>query len=387
MEQTDDNLPEELAEKWLKGSITPEQEAVFNQWYESQSEEEIPVEARNREYFRDLMLERIKSGRQQPHKRGRRVKYRWVIAAAAASVLIALGVFSYKGSHEVAADQAMKIAETVQPGGSKALLTLSDGQTIILDRAKNGMLANQGNSSVTKAETGLLVYKASSKSAAPGLSYNTLSTPRGGKYRLELPDGTKVWLNAASSIRYPTAFSGRERKVSITGEAYFEVVHNEKMPFRVQVGKAVVEDLGTQFVINSYDNEPDVKVSLLEGVVKVIPAGTVTGKVLKPGEQARVAEGGEMKIIKDADVQGAVAWKNGLFNFSGADLKTIMRQLERWYDITVVYAPGLPAYHFGGQTYMNGSLSEVLKVLELSGIHFRIEKGANGQAANIYIER
>lgn len=387
MEQSADNLPENLAEKWLNGNITPEEEAIFNQWYESQAEGEVPVDARDRQYIKELMLDHIKSGRRQPAgRRASRVIYRWLAVAVAASVLIALGIFRYEGKKDVIIDQGMRIAEAVQPGGSKALLTLSDGQTIILDTVKNGMLTSQGNMSVTMAETGLLVYKPNGKDLGRSVSYNTLSTPKGGRYRLELPDGTKVWLNAASSIHYPTAFNSSERKVSITGEAYFEVVHNEKMPFRVQVGNTVVEDLGTQFVINSYDNEPEVKVSLLEGLVKVTPGSALSGKVLKPGWQARITDGGSMQVVKDADVQGDVAWKYGLFNFSGADLKTIMRQMERWYNITVIFPQGLPAYHFGGQTYMNGSLLEVLKVLELSGIHFKIEKGENGQAAKIYIE-
>lgn len=409
MEQILDNLPEDLAEKWLQGTLTPEEQVIFDQWYEAFSTQEVQVTASSRESFRDLMLEHIQHARApmaetSTGKPVRTIKKAWLlpVVIAAASIIFAFVLLNFIGSDGSKGDQGRKmdmaqLAQMIPPGGNKAVLTLADGQTIILDTAANGQLTRQGNITVTKANSGLLVYSAgdrhlNTKSGADlgagsaGVTFNTLRTPRGGKYNLELPDGTKVWLNAASSIRYPTAFTGSERKVAITGEVYFEVVHNEKMPFRVQAGKILVEDLGTQFVINAYSNEPAVKVSLVEGVVKVIPPVATLSKVLKPGWQASVDNGGKMQVNKQADVQAEMAWKSGLFNFSGADLKTIMRQLERWYDITVSYAPGLPDYHFGGQTYMNASLSEVLKVLELSGIHFKIEKDKNNQAVKLYIE-
>lgn len=399
MEQLPENIPEDLAEKWLKGKLTPEEQAIFDQWYESPSDDEVIVDATSREDFSALMLTHIKNGEKAPayKKPGTASRRRWLVTAVvtvAASFLIAFGLFRYMGSGAEKADNSqdlsMSIAQMVQPGGHKATLTLSDGQTIALDAAQKGLLFSLGDLTVSKADTGLLVYKANGHGADQPASYtpsyNTLSTPKGGKFSLTLPDGTKVWLNASSSIRYPTAFNGRERKVELKGEAYFEVVHNEKMPFRVQVGNVLVEDMGTQFVINGYADEPELKVSLLEGLVKVTPPSSLKSKVLQPGQQAKVDHKGQMQVIKDADVLAELAWKNGLFNFAGSDLKNIMRQLERWYNITVDYAPGLPDYHFGGQTYMNVSLSEVLKVLELNGIHFKVEKAAHQKPVKITIE-
>jgi transmembrane sensor len=404
MAEFPDNIPEDLAEKWLKGNITPEEQAVFDQWYEAGSEDEVTVEVSSREAFRRLMLHQIKSSDQQKTstKSAGAVQLRWLIAGLAASVLIAFGVFRFLhvGGGAQKADPSMRIAQMVQPGGNKAVLTLASGQKIRLDEAREGQLFSQGNLSISKADSGLLVYKLNradansnlnlnanaTATAASRISYNTLTTPKGGKFSLVLPDGTKVWLNAASSIYYPTAFTGGERKVVITGEAYFEVVHNEKMPFKIQVGKVLVEDLGTRFVINGYSNEPEVKVSLLEGVVKVIPPSGLQSKVLQPGQQAKVGQSGQMQVIRDANVSGEIAWKSGMFNFSGSDLKNSMRQLERWYNITVEYAPGLPDYHFGGQTYMNTSLSEVLKVLALNGIHFKIEPAENQKPVKIIIQ-
>ena len=387
-ENIPDKLAEDLAEKWLAGTITPEEQAIFDKWYESYSDELPTVEAFSREQFRDLMLRQIKSGTSNPKnkKSGLVIKLSWLVAAVAASILMVFGLNWYFSQHNKNMEPSMVIAQKVQPGGNKAILTLSNGQTISLDEAQKGLLFSQGSITASKSDAGLLIYKTNGKISDADPIYNTLSTPRGGKYSVILPDGTKVWLNASSSIRYPTAFTGLQRKVTLTGEAYFEVVHNEKMPFSVQVGNVSVEDLGTHFVINGYENEPQLKVSLLEGAVKVMAESTLNSKLLQPGQQARVNPNGQMKVVSDIDVQGEVSWKNGLFNFSGSDLKSIMRQLERWYNIQVEYAPGLPTYHFGGQTYMNVSLSEVLKVLELNGIHFKIEQTNNNQPLKITIE-
>jgi len=392
MEQFPENIPddqaEDLAEKWLAGNITPEEQAIFDKWYDAQPEQIPTVEASSREEFRELMLRQIKSERS--NKKNKRsslvIKRSWLAATIAACILIAFGLFRYLGRQNEKMDSSIRIAQMVQPGGNKALLTLSNGHTISLDEAQKGLLFSEGSVTVSKSESDLLIYKPNGQITEAARSYNTLSTPRGGKFSIVLPDGTKVWLNASSSIRYPTVFTGGERKVTLTGEAYFEVVHNERMPFSVQIGKVTVADLGTHFVINGYENEPQLKVSLLEGAVKVIAGKTLNSKVLQPGQQAQLDQNGLIKVVNNADIQGEIAWKNGLFNFSGSDLKSIMRQLERWYNIQVEYPPNLPEYHFGGQTYMNVSLSEVLKVLELNGIHFKIEQTNNNQPVKITVE-
>ncbi len=396
MDSIPDRLLEELAEKWLNGTLTREEEAIFNQWYEAQSEEEIPVEGESRVAFRDMMLAQIKHVRQDkdvkfmPEHSGKTALRRWLLplSAVAAMLIIIFGLFWYARQPGTSSGKGQIVVQDVKPGGNKAVLTLANGQTIILDTAQNGQLASQGNMTVTKADSGLLVYQTEStkQRAENSVSYNTLTTPKGGKFQVVLPDGTKVWLNTASSIRYPVAFTGGERKVEITGEAYFEVVHNAKMPFKVQAGTLLIEDIGTHFDVNSYGDEPDSKVTLLEGSVKVSLSSSQPGRILKPGQQAHIDNSGIMRIISNANMNGAVAWKNGLFDFSGSDLKGIMRQMERWYNISVVYAPGLPDYQFGGQTYMNTNLSEVLKVLELNGIHFKLEKGGPNDPARLIIE-
>jgi ferric-dicitrate binding protein FerR (iron transport regulator) len=196
--------------------------------------------------------------------------------------------------------------------------------------------------------------------------YNTMSTPRGRQFEITLPDGTHVWLNAASSIRYPTVFAGNERKVELDGEAYFEVTKNAKQPFIVRArNKATIEVLGTSFNISAYENEKSLNTTLLDGSVKV------NGTILKPGQQARVTDA--VRVTDHADIDKVMAWQRGFFNFEGATLEEVMQQLERWYDIDVEYEQGIPDIEFGGEMSRNMSLNGVLVALEKSGIHYRLE--------------
>jgi ferric-dicitrate binding protein FerR (iron transport regulator) len=258
----------------------------------------------------------------------------------------------------------------VLPGGNRALLTLANGSSIVLDSAADGILAQQGNTRIKKLNGGQIVY------SVPGMKpeavfYNVLTTPRGGQYRLALPDGSQVWLNAASSIRYPTAFTGRERRVEITGEAYFEIAKNPQMPFYVKVNDMQVEVLGTHFNVMAYANEDAVRTTLLEGSVKVNRGSSTV--FLKPGQQSALGEKGAVSVIDGADTEEAVAWKNGLFEFDNVSIETVLRQISRWYDVDVQYEGNTMPSHFGGQISRYSNLSQVLKILELSGIHFRIE--------------
>lgn len=257
----------------------------------------------------------------------------------------------------------------VMPGNNKAILTLSNGKSIVLDDAASGTLSEEGNTKAVKLEDGRLVYTPDGKTPNETV-YNTMSTPRGGQYRLTLPDGTEVWLNAASSITYPTSFTGNERKVTITGEAYFEVAKNARMPFRVKTNETTVEVLGTHFNINAYADEATVKTTLLEGSVKVISA--TTSGVLEPGQQALVSKG-NIQLVRDANTEEAVAWKNGRFYFDGADIQSIMRQVARWYNVTVVYEQQVPQGHYKGKPSRNLTLMQMLRVFEYSGLKFRIE--------------
>ena len=263
------------------------------------------------------------------------------------------------------------------PETNKAMITLANGQKVYLDSAVNGTLAMQGNVKLVKLANGQIAYQTASGETINEIKYNTLTNPRGSKViDMTLADGSQVWLNAGSSVTYPVAFVGNERRVAITGEAYFEVAHNTAMPFKVSKGEMEVTVLGTHFNVNAYDDESDIKVTLLEGSVKVIK-GPSTGSglqtVLKPGQQAQVTN--EVKVVNDADLEQVMAWKNGLFNMKGTDLAALMRQVARWYDVQVSYEGPQQQKSFGGSINRDVDLSDVLKALEQYGIHFRMEKG------------
>ena len=236
---------------------------------------------------------------------------------------------------EVAKAKYQQLKNDVPPGGNRATLTLADGSIIDLADAQNGALAEQGNSRVIKIG-GKLAYNTSSENEVE-IVYNIVSTPKGGQYQIELPDGTQVWLNAASSLRFPTSFTGKERRVEImNGEAYFEVAKNKKMPFIVRLNSAEIQVLGTHFNVMAYAEEATVKTTLLEGSIKFVQQQR--GLLLRPGEQIQLSKDGSTKIESDVDTDQVVAWKNGLFQFDNSDIETVMRQLSRWYDVSVVYS-------------------------------------------------
>ena len=260
--------------------------------------------------------------------------------------------------------------EDIAPGGNKAMLTLSNGHVIALDSSLKGTLTQPGNVNL-HASPGLLKYDPMQAAGSNDVAYNVLKTPKGGQYRLELPDGSRVWLNAASSLKFPTAFVGKERRVELSGEAYFEIVKNASQPFFVTVNKANIAVLGTSFNVMAYADEAAIKTTLLEGAVKVSKADAFN--LLKPGEQSMLEPNGQMHVIEKADVDLAVAWKNGLTSFKSADIKTIMRQVERWYDVEVVYNGDIPARSFTGDIPREANLSELLRLLEISKIHFKMD--------------
>lgn len=308
-------------------------------------------------------------------------KMKWLRVAAAIIILFSASTyfwFNQKTKNEEVAitEPVQELKSDVLPGGDKAILTLANGSQIVLDSAANGKLAQQGNTEVIKLANGQLVYKGMGDPGNEAL-YNTMSTPRGGQYKLILPDGSKVWLNAVSFIRYPTAFTGKERTVEITGEAYFEVAKNPSRPFRVFVnppsgdGGMEVSVLGTHFNINAYEDEPTIKTTLLEGSVKVSKGTSNT--IIKPGQQTQLTTSGAIKVIHDADVAQAVAWKDGRFEFKDADLKAIMRQIMRWYDVDVEYQGNIPDRYFTADISRNKTLSGVLKILKLSDVDFKLE--------------
>ncbi len=308
-------------------------------------------------------------------------KRRWSKMAAAAIILILISCgyllinqFSEKKDLASKEDISLRYKNDIKPGGENAILVLANGEKIALDSATNGALAEQGGINVVKLNNGQLTYTTASDGNAVNseVLYNNIITPRGGQYKIILSDGTAVWLNASSSMRFPASFIGKERRVEITGEAYFEVKKNTAKPFIVKInGEAEVEVLGTDFNIMAYDDEAVMKTTLLEGAINIKSANEV--KQLKPGQQAQVGEG-KIKVFNDADINQAIAWKNGLFDFNDDEIVDIMRQLSRWYDIDVHYDGVIPEGHYVGTIRRKENISEVLKMLEFAGdIRFKID--------------
>ena len=312
---------------------------------------------------------------EQPAKKASVLKM-VLIRAAAASVIVALLITSFyflsdnsgsprqvnKTSPEPPPQQVAEVA----PGKDGAILTLPDGSKILLDSLHDGALKEDNGSKILK-QGSAVIY--TGVKGANELTYNTMSTPRGRQYKLVLADGTKVWLNAASSIRFPTVFTGSDRTVEVTGELYFEVAKDHSKPFKVKTNGTEIEVLGTHFNVNGYDELT--KTTLLEGSVKV-KSGNKTG-LLNPGQQAQTSPGGAIETSNSVNVEQVMAWKNGRFVFEDASLETIMDQVSRWYDVDVVYQDKVPKRFFTADISRNINLTVFLKVLNESGVRFKIE--------------
>jgi transmembrane sensor len=386
----------ELARKLQDGeTLTPEEKAEFDQWYGAFDDTRMPALAgETPEVLRQrLYAEIMRKGRIQP-KVGKTTPMRRYWTAAAAVLLVLGGLmWIYVGRtprSAVAASERPSAADTlIVPGGNKAVLTLANGTKMILDSAKNGLLAMQGGTGVIKKDDGAISYERDrnpdrgadgngngKNESIGGLLYNTVATPKGGQYVVTLPDGTRVWLNATSSIRFPTAFTGGERLVEISGEAYLEVAPDRTKPFRVAVAHAngekqmEVEVLGTQFNVMAYEEEGAVKTTLLEGAVRLVHGAET--KVLRPGQQGELKDG-VFRLMNNTDTSAVVAWKNGQTLFASEDITAIMRKVSRWYDVDVEYQGQLPKRNFTGGISRKADISELLKILELNQIHFTVK--------------
>ncbi|TDE31297.1 MULTISPECIES: FecR family protein [Flavobacterium] len=296
--------------------------------------------------------------------------FNWRKIAVAASILVTVGIgtlvlFQKNGQSSI--EVASKDSDDKEPGKTGAILTLSNGSKIVLDSVGNGLLTNQNNTAVSKKNGGV-VYTAGSDAQ---IVYNTMTTPRARQYNLELSDGTKVWLNASSSITFPTAFAANERKVILTGEAYFEVAKDKTRPFRVAVNDMQVNVLGTHFNVNAYNDEDVVNTTLLEGSVLLTEKGKKV--LLKPGQQAEKQKSGAIVVKDNVNLEEVMGWKNGVFYFENASIQTVLRQVSRWYDVDVVFEKGVPTRTFEGEIQRNLQLSQVLKILEKNKVRFKIE--------------
>lgn len=303
-------------------------------------------------------------------------RYRtWTAAAAVLLIGVAATLWliqSKRSTPEIIVVHQPPSVNDVAPGGNKAMLTLADGTQVPLDSNANGTLAQQGNTTLQMQGNGQLAYESSGQDETAPLVYNTITTPRGGQFQVTLSDGSKVWLNASSSLRYPAHFSASNRTVELTGEAYFEVAKKNGATFSVKVNDMEVAVLGTHFNIMAYEDEAQVKTTLLEGVVKISHGGN--SKRLSPGQGASLQKStGALSVQEHVNVEEAIAWKNGLLRFEGSDIQSAMRMIARWYDVEVIWKSPVQA-HFRGTIPRNVNVSKVLQMLEMTGeVHFEIK--------------
>ena len=378
-----------MLDKYQDGTASPAEKRLIEEYYrrlelagttELSAEEEIAL--------KEAMYKQITSGmveRDTPVIPLRRKNYS--LAAAAAVLLLTIGAGSYYWlfKQQAATPPQQETAKAkphdLPPGKDAATLTLADGRTIILDSA-SGTISKQGGATVINLNGQVSYAKAGDKNEQAQVVYNTISTARGNQYQLILADGSKVWLNSASSLRFPTAFTGNTREVELDGEGYFEITtlrlrSGQNMPFHVKTKTQDVEVLGTHFNVNAYKDEETVKTTLLEGKVKVVTlSGSEGSAILKPGEQASVSQTSQTSQtipVQTVDLDQVMAWKNGWFEFDNTDLKTVMRQISRWYDVDVRYEMKPDKETYGGRISRNLNLSNILKMLETYGVHYRLE--------------
>lgn len=361
----------ELLEKYKSGNLTSGEKTILENWYLHQ--------AANSEFEPDPIkvyenLEQI--GKQLPLSRNRPHLKLVSTTAIAAAVLIIVCFGSYFLFHQgkIASENTTAKID-IAPGKNKATLLLANGKRVVLNDAGSGQLAREAGVTISKTAKGELIYAVSTTDHKNGNTpqFNTLTTSKGEQYQVILPDGSHVWLNAASSLKYPVVFMGKERSVELEGEAYFEVAHNKKMPFKVKSQQQEVEVLGTHFNVNAYKDEQVIATTLLEGAVKVTLSTHQKSMVIKPGEQAMVNHAD--LSMRQVDTEDIIAWKNNYFLFDNEDLESIMRKVSRWYNVEVSYQnSALKSQLFSGFISRNKNISQVIKTLELTNAaHFSIE--------------
>ena len=365
---------QKLVEKYFRNTASFEERQKLHEFYHSQNLNDVEWDFLNEEdedALQSRIYEEIKAKTVDVTEKSNPQLWTWVGIAASFLVIILAGLYYYPGKPtEVLIAKEPIIVEDILPGGNKAILTLSDGSKIVLDDKKNGILTEQDGVTVAKAADGQLVYTFTGKKKHVNALYNAIETPVGGQYQVNLPDGSKVWLNSSSLLRFPALFSGNTREVELRGEAYFEIAADQTMPFIVNSGNQSVKVLGTHFNINAYTDEPSINTTLLEGSVLVSELGNNRSVFLKPGEQSIITD--DIRVVK-VDIQTAVAWKDGFFQFNGADIGTIMRQLGRWYGISVRHEGKISQQKYDGAINRKLTLLQALELLEKSQIHSKLE--------------
>lgn len=380
----------EIARRFLNGTATEAEAARLHQWYDAWADEETIIQTDTEDpaiieaRMLSRMLEQMREKDPAPAPVVTLPKRRWWKPAVAAAVVIALGftlfLWQQKYIHKTGGAVAAIDSLSITPGIDKALLILADGRQLVLDTTATGIVSKQGNTNIIN-DNGQLSYTGTNGQQEETTYYNTVKTGSGNQYQLVLPDGSHVWLNAASTLRFPTRFNGKERVVELTGEGYFEITKNASMPFHVQVKKMEVEVLGTHFNVNAYDDEGAIKTTLLEGSVKVVKRESAFAKasadksangkensvLLKPGEQAALAgPHSPLTINHSPNTDEVVAWKNGFFQFTDAPITTVMRQVARWYNVEVAYRGNVQQEIFSGTIPRTASITQLIKILELT---------------------
>lgn len=368
----------QLAAKWMDGTITPEEKARFDQWYNSLDFSELELLdhwAAGPKEIEAHILQRLQASLDETKPaqvRNLRRGKRWL---AAASVVLLIGAGSYlfyfrnKVAETPESVEGQMPAGDLAPGRYGAVLTLADGAKMVLDSAANGHISTQGGSQVL-LQDGAVVYEKEKPAAA--IVYNTLTTPRGRQFRLVLPDGSGVWLNAASTLRYPTVFTGDRRTVELNGEAYFEIAKDEKKPFVVTARGMRVQVLGTAFNLMAYADEKTVNTTLVTGAVRVVSAKS--SLVLRPDQQASLPDSADRFTVSKPNLKEVLAWKDGRFRFDGAKITAIMRQIARWYDVDIDYRGEIPSSEFNGSISRAEYARKILNALERTGnVHFILQ--------------
>ncbi len=357
-----------LAAKWIAGTITEEEKALFNQWYNSFNFEEL--ELTGADFDEALLKEKVRTqlwkdiSKLEDKGKTLRLWYR-IAGAAVILIMVGIGLWFYAGKNS----SRSVYVNDVAAGGNKAYLILSNGQRILLSGAENGVLAKQSGVEVIKTASGQVIYQISSDKTSGAAGYNVIETPMGGQYEVRLPDSTRVWLNAASSLKFPVSFTAlKERRVELAGEGYFEVAKDKVHPFIVQSSRQEVKVLGTHFNISNYADESDVKTTLLEGAVMIN-----NQSALKPGEQAILSHG--IIHINEVDPEEAIAWKKGYFQFTDEPLESILLKVSRWYDVRIKFEDSSARkIAFSGTMSKYKTISGILNKLEKIGAgHFKVE--------------
>ncbi len=366
-----DQRIDELLEKYIKGKATLQEQQILQAWYESKTESEVlwPASVEGEEsLLRDKLFSNISGRISSPKVKQKKLGYR-VLAAAIILVIVSVGVylFNYESTGQ---NNKLTYSKPIIPGKNGATLTLANGQQILINEALAGNIAKQSGVKISKSKSGQLIYQIIDD-GSPAIGYNTLRTVRGEQIQVQLADGSIVFLNAASSLKYPTSFKGAtKRAVSLTGEGYFEITKDKAHPFVVQTAEQQVEVLGTHFNINSYSDEPMAKTTLLEGSVRI--KTNSSQRIIKPGDQALLLNN-QIKV-QDADIEEVMAWKNGLFLFNDEPLESIMRKISRWYDVDVQYGDIDKTQAFGGGVSRFSDVYKVLQKLESTKmVHFKVQ--------------